>query len=118
MTRKSKSSEKKTTEKTPAVKVTVKGIICDGIKEGHTIARILKDVAKKKPESKADESHIKYYSGQLKRADEISEEVHEKYAGKRGAPSKEKAPAKKKSEDKAEKETPAKKKGAARKTKK
>lgn len=68
-------------------RVTVKGIICNGIHNKWTTARILKEIAKKKPESKADESQVKYYSGQLKRAGEIPEELHRKYAGKHGRPS-------------------------------
>lgn len=99
-------------------RVTVKSIIEDGIKNGYTSARILKDVAKKKPDSKADETHIKYYSGQLKRAGEIDEETHQKYSGKKGRPTAEKPAAKKAAEKPAAKkavEKPAAKKPAAKK---
>lgn len=63
-------------------KKTVKSIICGGITSGHSVDRILKAVAKDKPESKADASHVKYYAGIMKRADEITEEVYGKYANK------------------------------------
>lgn len=63
-------------------KKTVKSIIMGGITAGHTVDRILKAVAKDKPESKADASHIKYYAGQMKRDEDITEEVYAKYANK------------------------------------
>tara|TARA_R110000851_G_scaffold82118_3_gene180211 strand:- start:523 stop:879 length:357 start_codon:yes stop_codon:yes gene_type:complete len=63
-------------------KKTIKGIITSGIEAGHTVDRILKAVAKDKPESKADASHVKYYAGQMKRGELITEEVYAKYANK------------------------------------
>jgi len=120
--------------KKETTRVTVKGVISEGILAGHTVARILKDVAKKKPESVADETHIKYYSGVLKREGSIDDVTHAKYAGKPGrkaagkAEAKPKAKADKKSTKKVvakkattkkvAKESPAKKARAARKTKK
>ncbi len=75
-------------------RVTVKSIICNGIHNNWSTARILKEIKKRKPESTSDESQVKYYSGQLKRAGEITEERHRKYAGPRGRPSLDSTPVK------------------------
>ena len=88
-------------------KVTIKSTICAGILAGWTADRILKQVAKKHPDSKADLTHIKYYSGHMKRDGEITEDQHKKYLSKpRKADS---APAKKASKAKVEKKPSAKK---------
>ncbi len=69
--------------KSTKVKVTVKSVISEGIIAGSTVAKILKDVGKKCPTSVADESHVKYYSGLLKREGVITEEQHGKYVVKK-----------------------------------
>lgn len=63
-------------------KATIKSIIVGGILEGWGANRILKAVVKKHPDSQADLTHVKYYSGGLKRAGEITQAQHDKYLSK------------------------------------
>ncbi len=77
------STSKSTSKAASKATLTIKSIICYGVKNAHTVDRILKSVKKDHPESKADATHVKYYSGQLKRTGEITEEQHEKYAMKK-----------------------------------
>ena len=66
----------------PKNKPTIKSIIVNGIKEGWTANRILKAVAAKHPNSQANLTHVKYYSGHLKRNGEITQDQHDKYLSK------------------------------------
>ena len=66
----------------PKKKATIKSIIQDGIKAGWGGSRILNAVAKKHPDSQADMTHVKYYSGHLKRAGDITQAQHDKYLEK------------------------------------
>jgi len=66
-----------------AVKTTVKSVVVKGITNGWTMDKILKAVAKKCPNSVADESHVKFYSAQLKRDGDITPEQHAKYIARR-----------------------------------
>jgi len=94
-------------------KVTAKSVIENGLDKGWTAERILKDVAKKIPDSKADASHIKYYVRERVRKQAMSAADAEKY-GVKAAPAKKKdTPAKKSSAKK--KDTPAKKSSAKKK---
>lgn len=107
-------------------KVSVKSVIEDGIQKGKTVKFILGQVAKKCPESKADESHVRFYANKMVRDGSLEAEVaQDKYGcGKRGrkpAEGKKAAPKKaeaKKATDKkpAVKKTTAKKKPAAKKS--
>ena len=60
-------------------RVTAKSVICAGIIKGSTAAAILKQLAKKVPDSKADEAHVKSYAYQLFRTGDIDETRKVKY---------------------------------------
>ncbi len=60
-------------------RVTVKSIITNGILNGWTMARILKTVKKKAPNSKANEQHVRVYASTMHKNKEIDLERKNKY---------------------------------------
>jgi len=67
-------------------KVSVKSVIESGLEKGSSVKVILGQVAKKCPDSKADESHIRFYANKMVREGNMDAEVAAtKYGcGKRG----------------------------------
>ena len=65
------------------VKKTAKSVIVAGITAGWTADRILKAVVKAVPESKADVSHIRYYSNRMVKDGDITQDQHDKYSTKK-----------------------------------
>ena len=61
--------------------LSVKSIIENGIRENKTVVAILKIVAKKMPNSVADDSHVRYYANRLVKSGEITTEVAQKRYG-------------------------------------
>lgn len=56
-------------------KVSAKSVIEDGITSGKSVAVILSSVAKKVPDSKADESHVRFYANKMLRDGTLDEET-------------------------------------------
>lgn len=73
-----------------AIKVTAKSVICGGIEASKSVKFILAQVAKKLPESKADENHVKHYAGTLVKSGDLdADTAASKYGYKpRGASAK------------------------------
>jgi hypothetical protein len=67
-------------------KPSAKSIIETGIEGGKTVKFILSQIAKKLPDSKADESHVRFYANKMVRDGKLDETTaQEKYGcGKRG----------------------------------
>ncbi len=96
-------------------KPSAKSIIETGIEGGKTVKFILSQITKKLPDSKADESHVRFYANKMVRDGKLDETTaQEKYGcGKRGRkPAEGKTAAKKTSA----KSTAAKKAPATKKT--
>ncbi len=67
-------------------KITAKQVICEGLLKGRKVEKILEQVQKKVPDSKADESHVRYYVNYLYKAGEMNDEQKAKYIKGRGRP--------------------------------
>ena len=62
-------------EKKAVKKVTASGIISDGIEKTQSVKMILSRVLKKIPDSKADETHVKFYARKALKAGTLDEAV-------------------------------------------
>lgn len=79
-------AKKEAVKKEAVKKVTAAAVIKEGIEKAWTVDKILKQVHAKVDNSKADESHVKYYAGQMFRDGDITEEEKAKYVKGRGRP--------------------------------